>query len=129
MTVLKHLFKQPKHTIFRTFSSSSYSTTPPPQSIKRNVQWVFLGCPGVGKGTYASRLSKLIGVPHIATGDLVRDELSSKGPLSQQVLYSIINPNSLLSLLFCIKLGSIFKNTFQGEMCGYLFKMRLKALN
>ncbi|KAF9616064.1 hypothetical protein IFM89_028530 [Coptis chinensis] len=34
----------------------------------RNVQWIFLGCPGVGKGTYASRLSNLLGVPHIATG-------------------------------------------------------------
>ncbi|XVE68996.1 hypothetical protein DITRI_Ditri09bG0114500 [Diplodiscus trichospermus] len=50
----------------------------------RNVQWVFLGCPGVGKGTYASRLSNLLGVPHIATGDLVRDELASCGPLSSQ---------------------------------------------
>uniref|UniRef100_A0A2N9J7G0 adenylate kinase n=1 Tax=Fagus sylvatica TaxID=28930 RepID=A0A2N9J7G0_FAGSY len=49
------------------------------------VQWVFLGCPGVGKGTYASCLSKLLGVPHIATGDLVREELSSSGPLSSQV--------------------------------------------
>ena len=54
----------------------------------RNVQWVFLGCPGVGKGTYASRLSNLLGVPHIATGDLVRDELASSGPLSSQVLSS-----------------------------------------
>lgn len=51
----------------------------------RNVQWVFLGCPGVGKGTYASRLSTLLGVPHIATGDLVRGELASAGPLSPQV--------------------------------------------
>ena len=51
----------------------------------RNVQWVFLGCPGVGKGTYASRLSNLLGVPHIATGDLVRDELASSGSLSSQV--------------------------------------------
>ncbi|KAJ0465373.1 putative adenylate kinase [Helianthus annuus] len=38
--------------------------------LSRNFQWVFLGCPGVGKGTYASRLSNLLGVPHIAT-DLV----------------------------------------------------------
>ncbi|GFY82863.1 adenosine kinase [Actinidia rufa] len=50
----------------------------------RNVQWVFLGCPGVGKGTYASRLSSLLSVPHIATGDLVREALSSDGPLSRQ---------------------------------------------
>ncbi|KAJ0744568.1 putative adenylate kinase [Helianthus annuus] len=55
-----------------------------PSSI--SFQWVFLGCPGVGKGTYASRLSNLLGVPHIATGDLVREELSSSRPLSHQVV-------------------------------------------
>ncbi|PWZ54485.1 putative adenylate kinase 1, chloroplastic [Zea mays] len=56
-----------------------------PVAAERNVQWVFLGCPGVGKGTYASRLSRLLGVPHIATGDLVRDELTSTGPLATQL--------------------------------------------
>ena len=53
----------------------------------RNVQWVFLGSPGVGKGTYTSQLCNLLGVPHIATGDLVREELSSFGPLSQQIFF------------------------------------------
>ncbi|POO02480.1 Adenylate kinase subfamily [Trema orientale] len=62
----------------------------------RNVQWVFLGCPGVGKGTYASRLCNLLGVPHIATGDLVREELASSGPLSQQ-LSEIVNQGKLVS--------------------------------
>jgi adenylate kinase len=60
------------------------------------VQWVFLGCPGVGKGTYASRLSQLLGVPHIATGDLVRDELASSGPFSLQ-LAEIVNQGKLVS--------------------------------
>ncbi|CAA2960319.1 probable adenylate kinase 6, chloroplastic [Olea europaea subsp. europaea] len=62
----------------------------------RNVQWVFLGCPGVGKGTYAARLSNLLGVPHISTGDLVRQELSSHGPLSSQ-LAEIVNQGKLIS--------------------------------
>lgn len=62
----------------------------------RHVQWVFLGCPGVGKGTYASRLSQLLGVPHIATGDLVREELSSSGPLASQ-LAEIVNQGELVS--------------------------------
>ncbi|XP_074562595.1 putative adenylate kinase 1, chloroplastic [Curcuma longa] len=61
-----------------------------------SVQWVFLGCPGVGKGTYASRLSRLLGVPHIATGDLVRDELASSSPLSKQ-LAEIVNRGHLVS--------------------------------
>lgn len=52
---------------------------------ERNFQWVFLGCPGVGKGTFASRLCKVLGVPHIATGDLLREELASGSSLSKQV--------------------------------------------
>lgn len=68
----------------------------------RNVRWVFLGCPGVGKGTYASKLSTLLGVPHIATGDLVRDELSSSGPLAHQVLRVFNFPHSSFKLFnFC----------------------------
>lgn len=55
-----------------------------------------MGCPGVGKGTYASRLSKLLGVPHIATGDLVREELASSGPLSSK-LAEIVNQGKLVS--------------------------------
>ncbi|XP_042511344.1 adenylate kinase 1, chloroplastic-like [Macadamia integrifolia] len=82
-----------------------FSSSPPP-SMKsflvrrdpkeRNVQWVFLGCPGVGKGTYSSRLCNLLGVPHIATGDLVREELSSSGPLSKE-LAEIVNQGKLVS--------------------------------
>ncbi|XP_057954628.1 adenylate kinase 1, chloroplastic-like isoform X2 [Malania oleifera] len=70
--------------VSESLSSSSKPFSPRRDPKDRNVQWVFLGCPGVGKGTYASRLSTLLGVPHIATGDLVRQELSSSGPLSEQ---------------------------------------------
>ncbi|KAM1079755.1 hypothetical protein EV1_014360 [Malus domestica] len=54
----------------------------------RNVQWVFLGSPGVEKYTYANQLSNLLGVPHIATGDLVREEVASSDPPSQVVFES-----------------------------------------
>ncbi|KAK9061450.1 hypothetical protein SSX86_018631 [Deinandra increscens subsp. villosa] len=82
-------------------SQSSNSTGPPPPITddpkgSRSFQWVFLGCPGVGKGTYASRLFDLLGVPHIATGDLVREELSSSGPLSPQ-LEEVVNQGKLVS--------------------------------
>ncbi|KAE9585469.1 hypothetical protein Lal_00018142 [Lupinus albus] len=79
------------------FARRSFSHAPQRVDPKdRNVQWVFLGCPGVGKGTYATRLCNLLRVPHIATGDLVRHELSSKGPLSQQ-LSEIVNQGKLVS--------------------------------
>ncbi|XP_057954627.1 adenylate kinase-like isoform X1 [Malania oleifera] len=82
--------------VSESLSSSSKPFSPRRDPKDRNVQWVFLGCPGVGKGTYASRLSTLLGVPHIATGDLVRQELSSSGPLSEQ-LAEIVNQGKLVS--------------------------------
>ncbi|OAY38755.1 hypothetical protein MANES_10G040400v8 [Manihot esculenta] len=81
----------------------------------KNVQWVFLGCPGVGKGTYASRLSSLLGVPHIATGDLVREELNSSGPLASQ-LKEIVNHGQLVSDEIIINLLS--KRLEAGEAKG-----------
>ncbi|KAJ8766007.1 hypothetical protein K2173_020523 [Erythroxylum novogranatense] len=91
---------------FSSFNSESFLKAPPLFSShsrlplrpdpNQHIQWVFLGCPGVGKGTYASRLSNLLGVPHIATGDLVREELSSSGPLSSQ-LKEIVNQGKLVS--------------------------------
>ena len=36
---------------------------------------VFIGAPGVGKGTYASRLARAWQVPHISVGDVVRETL------------------------------------------------------
>lgn len=84
-------------------------------SKDKNIQWVFLGCPGVGKGTYASRLSNLLGVPHIATGDLVRDELNSTGPLASQ-LKEIVNQGKLVSNEIIINLLS--KRLEDGEAKG-----------
>jgi adenylate kinase len=48
-------------------------------------RWVFLGPPGVGKGTYASRIAKQLGLAHIATGDLIRQEIKTKTPMGLQV--------------------------------------------
>src|SRR3989338_3818863 len=39
---------------------------------------IFLGPPGVGKGTISSKLSKKMEVPHIATGDMLRENAAKK---------------------------------------------------
>ena len=49
------------------------------------IQWVFLGPPGVGKGTYSTRVAVALGVAHIAAGDLVRWEMKSGSRLGKQV--------------------------------------------
>lgn len=46
---------------------------------------VIFGPPGSGKGTYASRLTKRLGIPHISTGDLVREEIRNQTPLGRTI--------------------------------------------
>jgi adenylate kinase len=45
---------------------------------------LLFGPPGVGKGTQAARLSKVFGIPHIATGDMLRAAIQSYTPLGQR---------------------------------------------
>lgn len=46
---------------------------------------VIFGPPGSGKGTYASRLKNRLGIAHISTGDLVREEIRSQTPLGKMI--------------------------------------------
>lgn len=41
------------------------------------MRLLFIGAPGVGKGSYAQRLSKALDVAHISSGDLLRDAAKS----------------------------------------------------
>ncbi|MBO8161945.1 MAG: adenylate kinase [Thermosipho sp. (in: Bacteria)] len=46
---------------------------------------VFLGPPGAGKGTYAKELVKMLGIPHISTGDMFREAVASGSELGKKV--------------------------------------------
>jgi adenylate kinase len=45
---------------------------------------ILLGPPGAGKGTQAVRLSAALSLPHVATGDLFRENLSQGTPLGRR---------------------------------------------
>ena len=54
-----------------------------------SVRVIFLGPPGAGKGTQAQELAREWGVPHIATGDMLRAEIQAGtefGLLAQPIL-------------------------------------------
>jgi adenylate kinase len=45
---------------------------------------LLFGPPGVGKGTQAARLSSVFGIPHIATGDMLRAAIQNYTPLGKR---------------------------------------------
>ena len=56
---------------------------------------VMLGPPGAGKGTQATRLTRLWGIPHISTGAILRDAIKAGTPLGREV-QAIIERGALI---------------------------------
>ena len=48
------------------------------------MKLIFIGPPGSGKGTQAKRLASRFDIPHISTGDMLREAVSGGTPLGQQ---------------------------------------------
>ena len=82
----------------------------------KRINWVFLGAPGVGKGTYASRISKLMKIPHISAGDLVRDEIKRGTELGAR-MSEITSKGQLLpdAMILDILKGRVEKGIEEGE--------------
>ncbi len=56
---------------------------------------ILLGPPGSGKGTQAVRLTKELGIPHISTGDLFRENMGKNTELGQKAK-TFINAGKLV---------------------------------
>ncbi|MDW8034143.1 MAG: nucleoside monophosphate kinase, partial [Nitrososphaerota archaeon] len=48
------------------------------------MKLIIFGPPGSGKGTYASRISPIFNIPHISTGDILREEVKKKSKIGIQ---------------------------------------------
>ena len=65
---------------------------------------IFIAPPGAGKGTQAKLVSDEYNIPHISTGDLLRDERNSGSELSEMLKSemdkgNLIDNNIIVSLL------------------------------
>jgi len=65
-----------------TLSSLLFAQDQPPKETAKVV--ILLGPPGSGKGTQAVRLTKELGIPHISTGDLFRENISKDTELGRK---------------------------------------------
>lgn len=50
---------------------------------------IFLGPPGSGKGTQAQLLSEQLTIPHISTGEMLREAITKKTKLGKRVQYYV----------------------------------------
>ena len=57
---------------------------------------IFFGPPGAGKGTQANLISKKLNIPHLSTGDILRDILKIKNDISKKIK-TIIDSGKLVS--------------------------------
>ena len=48
------------------------------------MKLIFIGPPGSGKGTQAKRLASTLGIPHISTGDILREAVADRTELGRK---------------------------------------------
>ncbi len=64
--------------------------------MNQRLSVILFGPPGSGKGTQAAILKQNLGLPHISTGDILRERIASGDPLGREVA-EIMNTGELVS--------------------------------
>ena len=77
------------------------------------MRLIFFGSPGVGKGTQAKILVSKINIPHISTGDILRQAVKDKTPMGLEAK-EIMNRGALVPDEIMI---GIIKDTLQKDFC------------
>ena len=83
-----------RHASSASPSSASASSAAPAANGAWNL--VFLGAPGVGKGTFAGRVAARLRIPAISTGDIIRAEIKAGSALGAS-LAATTNAGGLVS--------------------------------
>lgn len=91
------------------------------------IRIILFGAPGVGKGTQAKILSSRLNIPHISTGDILREAVKNKSPLGIQAS-EIMSRGELVPDELMIE---IIKYTLNQEKCknGFILDGFPRTLN
>ena len=77
------------------------------------MRLILFGAPGVGKGTQAKILASKLNIPHISTGDILRQAVHDKTPLGMKA-QKIMNAGELVSDDIMI---GIIRDTLEQQRC------------
>ena len=77
------------------------------------MRLILFGAPGVGKGTQAKILSDKLNIPHISTGDILRQAVHDKTPLGIKA-QEIMNSGDLVSDDIMV---GIIRDTLEQQRC------------
>jgi adenylate kinase len=77
------------------------------------MRLILFGAPGVGKGTQAKILSNKLNIPHISTGDILRQAVHDKTPLGIKA-QEIMNAGELVSDDIMV---GIIRDTLEQQRC------------
>lgn len=77
------------------------------------MQIIIFGSPGVGKGTQAKILASRLNIPHISTGDILREAIRNQSELGRKAK-EIVDKGELVPDEI---MGGIIKETLNNEKC------------